>query len=169
VLWVAVGAPQTRYLRSSNSDRPWPSTIADHDAQLVEETRSWVLLTGSGFVVQEVAQSIEPGFPALTPVGDPLLGRGHRRRLYPAHARPADFPGLHDTARLEYLNMLDHGRQGHGERTRQFAYGSRAQGEAFHHGSPAAISQRVEGPIEVDRLVKYLSLEAAHINSQVET
>jgi hypothetical protein len=92
----------------------------------------------------------------LTPVGDPLLGRGHRRRLYPAHARPADFPGLHDTARLEYLNMLDHGRQGHGERTRQFAYGSRAQGEAFHHGSPAAISQRVEGPIEVDRLVKYV-------------
>ena len=65
--------------------------------------------------------------------------------------------------------MLDHGRQGHGQRTRQFAHGSGAQGEALHHGTPAAISQRLEGPIEVDRLVKHvLDYKSARFDSQVE-
>jgi len=115
-----------------------------------------MLLGRCGFLAQDVTQSIKSGFPASTPVGDPLLSGGHRCWFDAADASPPDLLGSHDSARLEHLNVLDHGRQGHGQRTRQLAHRSGSKGEPFNHGPPAAISQRLEGPIEVDRLVKHV-------------
>lgn len=109
-------------------------------------------------------------FPGLTLVGEPLLGGGHRRGLDPAHSRPANLAGLYDAARFKYLNVLDYGREGHGKWARQFGHRSGTQCEAFHHGAPAGVRQRMEGPIEIDHLVNHsLKYGAASFHSQVDT
>ncbi len=80
------------------------------------------------------------------------------------------FSVCHDAARLEHLHVLDHGGQGHGQGTRQLTHGCGAQGQALHHGTPAAVGQGLEGPIEVDRLVKHvLEYMSGGLNSKVIT
>ncbi len=108
------------------------------------------------YLVQDVAQSVQAGFPAPASVGDPLFGGGHRRRFDPAHARPPDLLGLHNPARLEDLHVLDDSGKGHRQGLCQFADRGGSQGESFHHGAPALVGQRLEGPIQVDRLVKHV-------------
>ena len=111
---------------------------------------------GSGGVMQEVAQSVQAGFPAPAPIGDPLLGGGHRRWFDPTHACSPDLLGLDYSARFEDLHVLDDHCEGHRQRLGQFTDRGGSRRESFHHAAPALVGQRLEGPIQVDRLVKHL-------------
>src|ERR1039458_2916928 len=133
-------------------------------------TGSWFLLGGDYFV-QDVAQSVQAGFPTPASVGDPLFGGGHRRTFDPARARPPDLLGLHEPALLEHLDVLEDSGKGHGQGFCQFTDRSGPQGEAFHHAAPALVGQRLEGPIQVDGLVKhvleYRPLRVPHSSSSL--
>jgi hypothetical protein len=106
--------------------------------------------------VQEIAQSVQAGFPAPTPIGDPLLGGGHRRGFDPTHACSPDLFGLHNSAGFEDLDMLNDRGKGHRQRLCQFADRSRSRRQSFHHAAPAFVSQRLERSIQVDCLLKHV-------------
>ena len=54
--------------------------------------------------------------------------------------------------------MLDDRGKGHRQGLCQFADRGRSQCQSFNHAAPALVSQCLEGPIQVDPLVKH-SLE----------
>jgi len=51
---------------------------------------------------------------------------------------------------------LDDSCKGHSQGLCQLADRGWSQGESFHHAAPALVCERLEGPIQVDRLVKHV-------------
>ena len=67
------------------------------------------------------AEPVEALFPAGAPLGDPLLGRPQRARLDAAGAHPSHLLGANQPACFEHVQVLDHRRQRHRERSSELA------------------------------------------------
>ena len=91
-----------------------------------------------------------PSFPHRTAIGDPLLQQRKFCRFDAAGADPSDLLGVHQSAFLQHLQVLNHrcqsdveGRGQPGDRKGSFA-------ELLYYCPPRAIAERVEHAVDVN-------------------
>src|SRR5690348_10575494 len=109
-----------------------------------------------GVLSEVVAEAVEAALPARAPLRDPLLGRSQRLRLDLAGAHAADLARLHEPARLQHLDVLDHGRERHVERPRELTDRRGPAREPVDHDPPAGVGEGLENSVKlVKHLLKY--------------
>jgi len=97
---------------------------------------------------EEGAKAVEALLPLLAAFVEPALGGRDGVWIDAAGADTADLFAAHQAALFEHGEVLHDGRQRHGQWFGKFAYGSRAQGEAFNHCPAARVAERLERQIE---------------------
>jgi hypothetical protein len=109
-------------------------------------SRALLLAVG---LAQNVAQTIQSVFPAPSLLGHPSLCGSHHRRFYPTNPSPPDLSRLHESARLQDLDVLDDGGKRHRERFRELTDRGRPSRESFHHRTPALIGEGLKCPVQI--------------------
>src|SRR5262245_15497283 len=93
--------------------------------------------------------AVEPGFPDCSLLRDPGFRRAQCGRFHLAGPDTADLRGANETAVLQYMEVLQKGGHGHGERLGELADGGRAPAQTRHDRPPSWIGQGVEDAVEV--------------------
>jgi hypothetical protein len=104
-------------------------------------------------LVQVTLEGIETAFPEWAVARDPCRGLGERSRLQAASPYPAVLSRIDEAGPRQDLDMLQDGRQRHGEWMRELADGGLSLGEPRQDGSPRRVGQGREGRVERCRML----------------
>lgn len=89
-----------------------------------------------------LAENIQVAIPTFSTIVDQLLG-GHKYA-------PFDAACPNPPAVLKHLKVLHNHRQGHAERTREFAHRGERRSQALHDGATRGVGQGLEDAVESD-------------------
>src|ERR1700729_2664220 len=132
-----------------------------HGEQIALAVCSWLapFLWLLGVLGQVLAEPVQALLPALASLRDPILSSAKRLRLHVAGAHASDLFRADQAACLQYVQMLDDGRQRHGKRLRELADRGRAECQTIDHRAARRIRERVEREVERDSLLVKHSLK----------
>src|ERR671922_2430194 len=97
---------------------------------------------------QIIPEPVEAPLPALAPLRDPALGRAQCVGLDRHCANSADLLAAHETALLENVQVLEHGRERDREWGGELTDRCWPALEPLHHPPSARVGERVEDVVE---------------------
>jgi len=101
-----------------------------------------------GLLGEDLPESIESPLPGGAPLTYPAFGAAQRGGFNVAGPRSADFLRTNQAARLQHLQVLNDGGQGHVERLRELSDRGGAAAQALDDQAPRRVRERLEDEIE---------------------